>query len=95
MKKFISVFVKVFVDKQVKNGVVMPRYHGFAYRNYYEETRVTAIVPLNLLIAFVVYFWGLIRFGHVEIMTDPRLAYRQGFLDGRKTKVGSDDEEKY
>ena len=95
MKKFIDIFVKVFVDKQVSNGIAMPRYHGLAYRNYFNGSVLTVIVPLNLVIALALYFWGLLRFGHLELTVDPRLAYRQGFLDGRKTKVGSDDEEKY
>lgn len=80
------------IERKEKFTSLSP-HHGIAYREYGSSHTVTAIVPLNLLIAFGRWFWDILRFWHVSIHADARQAYAEGYRDGlrRRKQIDQSD----
>lgn len=76
----------------VESGHMMRPVHGIAYHDYEMDRRVTAVVPLNWVMAISLATWSFLRFGSRWIADSPRAAYRQGLKEGlRKRKASAID----
>jgi|GEM_PF-6171247 hypothetical protein len=73
------------IQRIVREGELMPRFYGIAWRNYFRREAVCFPVPLNVILAFArqAYLW--IRLGHVEVSSDPRSAYEQGRREAQQS----------
>lgn len=74
------------IDEQAA-GRMLPPYHGIAYYNHYACRTVSAIFPLNWIMAIAIATWAFLRFGSLSVANSPNAAYKQGFHAGRNSKA--------
>lgn len=84
----MKIFEKLKTIDVVESGRMMRPFHGIAYYDYETDRRVTAIVPLNWVIAISRATWAFLLYGSRSVADSPRDAYRQGLKDGlRKANI--------
>jgi hypothetical protein len=67
--------------KIVNPGEMIPPWHGIARRYYLEQRTITAVIPLNWVIAIWDGVYAYLKFGTRAISDEPRVAYLQGRRD--------------
>lgn len=75
--------------KTIKAGEKIPAFYAPVKRGYANDSLEVALVPFSLFIAWGVYLWANIRRAHIDIIDDPRVAYNQGYKDGKKDERNS------
>ena len=71
----------------IRQGQVLPRGYGVAWRQHYRDCSVCMPVPLNVLAGWTRRLWHWLRFGYVkDSMRDAMVgrAYDRGYERGRE-----------
>lgn len=78
----MKILEKMKVMEVVESGHMMRPFHGVAYYDLEKDLRVTAVVPLNWIIAIARAMWAFLRYGSRRVANSSRDAYRQGIKEG-------------
>jgi hypothetical protein len=72
------------VEKLIKEAEAMPKWYGFAYRDFNRDVRVAYPIPINIIVAWFRYFNLKIRFEWPRIFDagDWHLTLKKGFKEG-------------
>lgn len=80
--------IKLVVGDRELIGSILPRWYGFAYRQWDQRRTVLCIIPFNLVLRYSVkVYWIMYRWlksDGWESMLDE--AYRRGYNDGNTTR---------
>ncbi len=70
--------------KEVREGEMIPPFHGIAWREFERDCAIALPVPLNWLASIARNVWFFLQFGNREIYENQREAYAQGYRNGKR-----------
>jgi len=95
------------LEKLVKEAEVIPKWYGFAYRDFNRDVYVAYPIPINLIVAGSRWLSAKVKFEWPHMFNDKwegtlrngfkegfNYGHVQGFIDGYKLTIPSDDEVK-
>lgn len=80
----MSSLKKMEIKKEIREGEMIPKYYGVAYRNMDRLTAICYPIPLNIVLALWNRFYIWLRWRHGLYDTAYHKGWGKGFDNGRK-----------
>ncbi len=82
--------IKIFYDKDLEEGAIIPQYMGFAYRDICYARNIYMLIPCNIIVGLLrkihLSLIGGIE-NHKSVKAFYNTVYNRGYSEGRKAAL--------